>query len=209
VLAPLAALLIHGESPSASGSLDARGRSLADPSAAARPSVSSGPPVSGGPPSRGAASSDEASLAGRTQMASAQVVSLVSDALGEINSNLDLSTRLRIAAAIDRYSREYDLDPALVLALIRVESSGRTWVRSSKGAVGLMQVMPYMMDPMGLAGNAATIESNIQAGCAILADNIRRLGEEDGISSYFWGARIRDVAYFEKVSAARDDLRGL
>jgi soluble lytic murein transglycosylase-like protein len=132
----------------------------------------------------------------------------VTETLRTINSNLDRGTAIRIAEAIDRYSREYDLDPDLVLAVIRVESSARPWVRSPKGAVGLMQVMPYMMDPMGLAGNASTIESNIQAGCSILADNIRRLGEEDGISAYFWGARIRDVAYFEKVRAARDDLRG-
>ena len=70
-----------------------------------------------------------------------------------------------------------------------------------------MQVMPHMMEPLRLAGNAATIESNIEAGCWILASNIRRLGEEEGISSYFWGSEIRGLAYLEKVQAAREEVR--
>jgi hypothetical protein len=70
-----------------------------------------------------------------------------------------------------------------------------------------MQVMPYMIDPMGLAGNPSTIETNIEAGCLILADNIRRLGENDGISAYFWGSNIRGVTYLNRVRAARDRLQ--
>jgi hypothetical protein len=69
--------------------------------------------------------------------------------------------------------------------------------------------MPHMMQPMGLAGNLATIESNIEAGCRILADNIHRLGVERGISAYFWGSDIRGVAYLEKVLEARERVRDL
>lgn len=39
-------------------------------------------------------------------------------------------------------SRQYDIDPALILAVIKVESTFRPSVRSSKGAIGLMQVTP-------------------------------------------------------------------
>ena len=70
-----------------------------------------------------------------------------------------------------------------------------------------MQVMPYMIRPMGMAGNASTVEANIEAGCMILAGNIRRLGEADGISAYFWGSEIRGVSYLNRVQAARDRLR--
>ena len=48
---------------------------------------------------------------------------------------------------------------------------------------------------MEIAGNLTTIEKNIELGCLILADNIRRLGVEDGISAYFWGFDIRGVSY--------------
>jgi hypothetical protein len=72
-----------------------------------------------------------------------------------------------------------------------------------------MQVMPHMSEARILAGNLTTIESNVAAGCSILADNIRRLGEDDGISAYFWGSDIRGVAYLDRVRAARATVRRL
>jgi soluble lytic murein transglycosylase-like protein len=114
----------------------------------------------------------------------------------------------RIASAVFRYSARYGLDPVLVTQVLWVESRARPWVRSPMGAVGLMQVMPHMAAKLELAGNLAAIETNIEAGCWILADNIRRLGEEDGISAYFWGSNIRDVAYLNRVKKARATVRG-
>ena len=125
------------------------------------------------------------------------------------NPSLSPGEQLRIVEAIDRYSAHYALDPDLVMAIVLVESNARPWARSPKGAVGLMQVMPHMMRPMGLAGNLATVEANIEAGCFILANNIERLGVERGISAYFWGSRIRGVAYLEKVLEARARVREL
>ncbi len=113
----------------------------------------------------------------------------------------------RVVEAVLRGSRRHGLDPYLVTAVLLVESDARPWAESGKGAIGLMQVMPHMAAQLDLAGNLATIESNIEAGCFILADNIRRLGEERGISSYFWGRQIRGVAYLEKVQRARARVR--
>jgi len=113
----------------------------------------------------------------------------------------------RIAAAVIRYSNLYGLDPVLVTQVLWVESRARPWVRSPLGAVGLMQVMPHMADKLDLSGSLAAIETNIEAGCWILADNIRRLGEEDGISAYFWGSNIRSVAYLNRVKEARAAVR--
>ncbi len=127
--------------------------------------------------------------------------------LAELNPHLTPGQLTRIEAAVDRYSRKYELDPLLVAAVIEVESSAQPWARSPKGALGLMQVMPYMIRPMGMAGNPSTVEANIEAGCAILAGNIRRLGEEDGISAYFWGSEIRGPEYLQRVQAARERLR--
>jgi soluble lytic murein transglycosylase-like protein len=114
----------------------------------------------------------------------------------------------RISNAVVRYSAKYGLDPLLVTQVLWVESGARPWVRSPLGAIGLMQVMPTSARPLGLAGNLTTIEGNVEAGCAILADNIRRLGEEDGISAYFWGSNIRSVAYLDRVRRARATVRG-
>ena len=139
-----------------------------------------------------------------------------SDTLGEVhiaaylrdlNPESNPAQRERIASAVMRYSAKYGLDPALVLAVISQESSGRSWVRSPKGAIGLMQVMPYVMGSLPVAGNPTHVETNIEAGCLILADNIRRLCEARGILAYFWGNDIRGQGYLEHVQAARAAIR--
>jgi soluble lytic murein transglycosylase-like protein len=128
--------------------------------------------------------------------------------LRQANPALSKTDVRRTSAAILRYSGKYQLDPMLVTQVIWVESGARPWVRSPLGAVGLMQVMPHMAAPLELSGSLASIESNIEAGCWILADNIRRLGEEDGISAYFWGSDIRSVSYLHRVQRARATIRG-
>jgi soluble lytic murein transglycosylase-like protein len=125
----------------------------------------------------------------------------------QVNPYLSESEAVQIGRAVLRSSERFDLDPELVTAVLLVESGGRPWARSPKGAIGLMQVMPHMVSGMQLAGNLTTIESNIEAGCSILAANIRRLGEADGISAYFWGSEIRGVAYLDRVRAARAAVR--
>jgi hypothetical protein len=127
--------------------------------------------------------------------------------VGSWNPTLSSVERHRIGVAVMRCQDHYDLDPTLVTAMIWVESRGRPWARSPKGAMGLMQVMPYMAEPLGLAGNFTTIESNVEAGCRILSDNIERLGEADGVSAYFWGSNIRSVSYLNRVEAARERVR--
>jgi hypothetical protein len=139
--------------------------------------------------------------------AGADVSADITERLGELNPHLTTAQVARIREAILRYSGKYSLDPLLVMAVIEVESAARPWARSPMGALGLMQVMPYMIRPMDMAGNASTIEANVEAGCMILAENIRRLGEEDGISAYFWGSNIRGVTYLNRVQAARDRMR--
>ncbi len=131
----------------------------------------------------------------------------IAEQLRRLNSTLTERQLRRISAAVLKYSAKYDLDPRLVTAVMRVESTARPWVRSPKGAVGLMQVMPHMASPLAFAGNLTTVESNVEAGCMILADNIRRLGEEDGISAYFWGSDIRGASYLQRVQAARAAMR--
>jgi hypothetical protein len=135
------------------------------------------------------------------------VSSRVASLLHRVNPSLSPDESDRIGAAVARYSAKYAIDPQLVTAVLLVESSARPWARSNKGAIGLMQVMPHVVASYGVAGNLTTIENNVEAGCLILADNIRRLGEEDGISAYFWGSRIRDASYLERVQETREAVR--
>jgi hypothetical protein len=127
-------------------------------------------------------------------------------ALRERNPRLDADLSSRIAGSVARCSREEGIDSHLVLAVLLVESGGRPHAKSPKGAIGLMQVMPGMYQAMGFSGSVAHIEANIEAGCRLLADNIRRWGESRGISAYFWGSNIQGDGYLERVRSVADDL---
>ena len=70
-----------------------------------------------------------------------------------------------------------------------------------------MQVMPHMQATLDIAGNSTTIESNVEAGCKILADNIARLGEDRGISAYFWGSKRDNDWYLRRVRSAQREAQ--
>jgi hypothetical protein len=135
------------------------------------------------------------------------VTAALVDHLRSRNGSLSREEQRRVVEAVLRSSRRHELDPYLVTAVLLVESDARPWAESGKGAIGLMQVMPHMAEKLPLSGNLATIESNIEAGCFILSDNIKRLGEAQGISTYFWGRHVRGGAYLEKVEQARERVR--
>lgn len=152
-------------------------------------------------------SESAAAVADPVEAARPAVTAALVDHLRSRNGSLSGEEQRRVVEAVLRSSRRHALDPYLVTAVLLVESDARPWAESGKGAIGLMQVMPHMAEKLPLAGNLATIESNVEAGCYILADNIRRLGEAQGISSYFWGRHIRGDAYLEKVERARARVR--
>ncbi len=120
---------------------------------------------------------------------------------------LDPALSGRIGESVARCQREQSLAPDLVLAVLMQESSGRPGARSPRGAIGLMQVMPYMYEELALPGSVSHVEANIEAGCRLLADNIRRLGEEDGISAYCWGNSVGNDHYLRRVQKLRRDFR--
>jgi len=64
---------------------------------------------------------------------------------------------------------EARLPPGLVMALIAVESRFDRWAVSSAGAVGLMQVMPFWPEKLGMHRyELVHVAPNIRMGCAIL-----------------------------------------
>ena len=114
-----------------------------------------------------------------------------------------------------------DVSPALVLAVIAVESGGRSNAESGKGALGLMQLMPDTATRFGVTDSLSSSQ-NIRGGVAYL-DWL--LGEFDGdavlaLAGYNAGegavkrhggvppfAETRD--YVPKVLAAFEVARGL
>jgi soluble lytic murein transglycosylase-like protein len=64
---------------------------------------------------------------------------------------------------------ETRLPPGLVMSVIDIESRFNRWAVSSAGAVGLMQVMPFWPEQLGMHRyELVHVAPNIRMGCAIL-----------------------------------------
>ncbi len=74
------------------------------------------------------------------------------------------------ATEIHSAARQAVLDPALVHAVIHVESRHNPVARSPKGALGLMQVLPGTAARYGVANPMQSVEENLRAGTRYLRD---------------------------------------
>ena len=98
---------------------------------------------------------------------------------------------------VEPMAAEKDLDPALVYAVIRTESSFSATARSSVDARGLMQLTPdtfqwvrYRLGEEGAAGSDLLYDpdANIRYGCANLGLLVREFGREDtALAAYHAG----------------------
>jgi soluble lytic murein transglycosylase-like protein len=70
-------------------------------------------------------------------------------------------------------SRTYDVDPALIYAVIYRESSGNPQTVSSKGAKGLMQLMDGTARELGVS-NSFDPEENVRGGTQYLRQMLDR-----------------------------------
>ncbi|HKT12469.1 MAG TPA: lytic transglycosylase domain-containing protein [Terriglobia bacterium] len=73
----------------------------------------------------------------------------------------------KIESIIDRVSSHYQVDPKLVHAMIRVESNYDPSAVSSKGAMGLMQLIPATAHRFGVQ-NPFDPSQNVQGGVSYL-----------------------------------------
>ncbi len=78
---------------------------------------------------------------------------------------------------IYKQSREQQVDPALIKAVIRVESDFDSGAVSSTGAQGLMQIMPMTAEDLKLK-NPFDPEENIRGGTRYLRFLLDRFGQD-------------------------------
>lgn len=111
---------------------------------------------------------------------------------------------LKYEQAIVQSAARHGVDPYLVAAVIRTESSWNPTARSSQGAQGLMQLMPETATEMEQRGLVSTSYSasqlddpatNIEFGCAYLSY----------LLSYFNGATDRAIAAYNAGMGNVDD----
>lgn len=98
-----------------------------------------------------------------TILAVAEEISLINDSVRE----QFFKTKLPFGDLIHEKAEKYDVDPALVAAVMEAESRFKSRARSHVGAKGLMQLMPRTGRWMG-AKNLYDPEQNVDAGVKYL-----------------------------------------
>jgi len=81
----------------------------------------------------------------------------------------DPDERVRILKQVHWEATRVGLPPEMVLAVIDIESAFDPYAVSVAGAQGLMQVMPFWLDEIGVPGDRLVdIDANLRMGCTIL-----------------------------------------
>ena len=81
----------------------------------------------------------------------------------------DPKSRIELLNRIHYEATRLEIEPELVLAVIEVESRFDEFAISVSGARGLMQVMPFWLDEIGISDrNLFKIRTNLRMGCTIL-----------------------------------------
>jgi len=126
-------------------------------------------------------------------------------------------------AVIAAAARQFGMDPALLHAVISIESAYRVEAVSPKGARGLMQVMPATAQRFGVAASDLhRPEPNIRAGAGYLASLLRMFDDDLRLALAAYnagehavlrnGTRIPPYAetqqYVPRVLALYQSLRG-
>ncbi|HUG39292.1 MAG TPA: lytic transglycosylase domain-containing protein [Longimicrobiales bacterium] len=120
----------------------------------------------------------------------------------------------RVAWPLVENAYKRGLDPATVVAIVLVESSGRPGATSFVGARGLMQVMPlHQGEWRGCGEDLYDIENNLCYGTSILAWLLRRFGNDERRALLAYNGCVRGTntpdchTYPAKVAGIRERVR--
>jgi soluble lytic murein transglycosylase-like protein len=104
---------------------------------------------------------------------------------------------------INATAQTHGVDPILVQALIQVESNYQPRARSSKGAMGLMQLMPAVAREYNVR-NAYDPKSNIDAGIRKLKSLLEKMGGDVALALAAYNAGDGAVAKFNGMPPYRE-----
>lgn len=101
-------------------------------------------------------------------------------------------------AEIEREAQRFQVDPALVRAVIHAESAFNPQAISPRGAQGLMQLMPTTATELGVS-NAMDVEQNIYGGVKYLAQMLARFNGDLTLATAAYNAGPGAVRQYNGV----------
>lgn len=116
----------------------------------------------------------------------------------EEESNDDNDPARRYHPIIERAAREYDVDPALVKAIIMAESNYNPRAVSRRGARGLMQLMPRTAEALGVQ-DIFDPEHNINGGVRYFRKLLDRFDGDVELALAAYNAGSRKVRMYRGV----------
>ena len=137
-----------------------------------------------------------------------------------LNPRVAYPTARKIASAVYQFSRRYNRDPDLILAIIHVESGFDPTIVSHMGAIGLMQIMPQWIDVLDISCDLNNPDCNVRYGLQILGTYEQLYGKLDmALTAFNRGPGPVDYAlmkgkdpdngYANKVRTVYDRLRAM
>lgn len=101
-----------------------------------------------------------------------------------------------LKAQVNALAAEHNLSPALVHAVITVESAYRSDVVSDKGAIGLMQLMPATAGELNV-GDPFEAHANLEGGIRYLARQMRTFGNNTELALAAYNAGPDNVRRYK------------
>lgn len=119
--------------------------------------------------------------------------------ISQLYPSLSQDTVTGYATAITSASRKFDIDYLWVVALIEQESGFQAKAKSSRGAIGLMQILPSTARQFGVSkADLFVSDINIYTGVRYVA-YLMELFDHDvkmATTAYFWGrTNVRNSRY--------------
>jgi soluble lytic murein transglycosylase-like protein len=115
------------------------------------------------------------------------------------------SSRVQIQALVEQAARRHDVDPKLVHAVIRQESDYDPYAVSSKGAMGLMQLMPATASRFGVQ-NIFDPAENVRGGVLYLRHLLERYNGDAALTLAAYNAGEGAVDRYGDVPPYRETV---